>query len=530
MAVRQRKTNLITEFGDFQTPPALACAATHVLRGLGLVPRSILEPTCGRGAFVVAAAASFPEAESIIGIDINPDHLRAAGSAAAQSDSRVELRQGNFFRTDWKRVVSKDRGPWLIVGNPPWVTSTELSALESDNLPVKSNFHGRLGIEAITGKSNFDISEWMLLRYLDWLEGSAGAIAVLCKTAVARKILLHAWKKKITLRSARIYKIDALEHFGAAVDACFFVLELHPKTHTLGCDIFDSLQAMVPSHTIGFLDGHIISDVRLFNRHRDLLGREDHYTWRSGIKHDCSKVMELKTTPQGYVNGIGEAVCVEDAFLFPMLKSSDIGNGRTHCRGAMVVTQQFIGEDTGHIRADAPATWNYLTRHAALLEKRGSVIYKNKPAFSIFGVGPYSFAPWKVAISGFYKKLHFTKIGPINGRPVVFDDTVYFLPCRSELEASFLESLLSSEPAHNFYHSMIHWEDKRPITVDILKRLSLQKLAAQLGRQHDYAGFARSKDQLLFAFPPTGSDASPLTVGGEGTALYESGAAGDVRA
>jgi hypothetical protein len=28
---------------------------------------------------------------------------------------------------------------------------------------------------------------------------------------------------------------------------------------------------------------------------------------------------------------------------------------------------------------------------------------------------------------------------------------------------------------------MIHWDDKRPITVDILKRLSIEKLAARLG-------------------------------------------------
>ena len=40
-------------------------------------------------------------------------------------------------------------------------------------------------------------------------------------------------------------------------------------------------------------------------------------------------------------------------------------------------------------------TWSYLQRHSALLDRRGSVIYKNKPAFSIFDVGSHSFAPWK---------------------------------------------------------------------------------------------------------------------------------------
>ncbi len=62
IATRQRKTKAVTEFGDFQTPPALAIAATQLLGRLGIQPRSILEPTCGQGAFLTAAAAGFPEA------------------------------------------------------------------------------------------------------------------------------------------------------------------------------------------------------------------------------------------------------------------------------------------------------------------------------------------------------------------------------------------------------------------------------------------------------------------------------------
>jgi hypothetical protein len=209
--------------------------------------------------------------------------------------------------------------------------------------------------------------------------------------------------------------------------------------------------------------------------------------------------MELMKTPDGYRNGLGETVAIEECALFPMLKSSDIGNGRIECRAAMVVTQSFVGENTSHLRTSAPRTWEYLERHDNLLGDRGSIIYRNKPAYSIFGVGPYTFAPWKVAISGFYKKLHFVKIGPVNGKPVVFDDTIYFLPCWSEAEAEFIDSLLRSEPAQAFLQSMIHWDEKRPVTVEILKRLSIQKLAAMLGREEDYFRFAECQEQPLFA-------------------------------
>jgi hypothetical protein len=70
-----------------------------------------------------------------------------------------------------------------------------------------------------------------------------------------------------------------------------------------------------------------------------------------------------------------------------------------------------------------------------LLAKRGSSIYRDKPDFSIFGVGEYTFSPWKVAIAGMYKSLGFVKVGMRDGKPIVFDDTTNFLPCPSEAAA-----------------------------------------------------------------------------------------------
>jgi phosphoserine phosphatase len=91
------------------------------------------------------------------------------------------------------------------------------------------------------------------------------------------------------------------------------------------------------------------------------------------------------------------------------------------------------------------------------------------------------------------------KIGPLNGNPVVFDDTIYFLSCWSEAEAEFIESLLNSRIAHEFLQSMIHWDEKRPVTVEILKRLSIRRLAAVLGHEEDYVRFTESQELPLFA-------------------------------
>ena len=82
-----------------------------------------------------------------------------------------------------------------------------------------------------------------------------------------------------------------------------------------------------------------------------------------------------------------------------------------------------------------------------------------------------------MAISGLYKRLVFTAIGPVDGRPVVFDDTVSFLPCDSEEEAQRIAGLLHTPRAQEFLNAMIFWSDKRPITTGVLRRLSLRALS-----------------------------------------------------
>jgi hypothetical protein len=478
----------VVEFGDFQTPVSLARSATEALKRAGIKPLSILEPTCGKGAFLAAAAAAFPDAGIIIGVDINAEHL-ASASGHVRHDGRIRVQSGDFFTTTWDAVLDQGCDPWLILGNPPWVTNSRLGALDSRNLPEKSNHQGLTGIEALTGKSNFDISEWMLLRYLEWLEHRRGAIGVLCKTAVARKVLLAAWKRDYPIKQARMHRIDAAAEFGVAVDACLLVIETDGQNRSNSCELFDKLEDKSPSRVLAYQQGHLVNDAKAFERSRDLLGPEDSYVWRSGIKHDCARIMELKPSGAAFVNGLGETVSLESRFLFPLLKSSDVGNGRTHPRAMMLVPQQSVGQDTADLERQAPLTWSYLQRHRALLEKRASSIYRNKPPFSIFGVGPYSFSPWKIAISGFYKKIRFVRVCPVDGLPVVFDDTVYFLPCSSKDEADFLFAVLTSEAAADFFRAMISWDEKRPVTVEMLRRLSIEKLAKKLRLDRKYAQF-----------------------------------------
>ena len=380
------------QYGDFQTPVELARKVVEVLKqNHGIDPDIIIEPTCGKGGFIIASYEGFKKS-NILGFEINPEYVDEANSSLKKisATNRVEINESDFFRTDWRKILSSLQGYILVIGNPPWVTNSELGVLNSTNLPEKSNFQNRKGIEAITGSGNFDISEWMLLQHIKWLLKREGAIAFLCKYAVARKVMRQARQSIEHRFFGYIHPIDAKAYFGASVEACLFVL-----TTDLGnadCEVYESLDSVKPSHMIGERDGFIVSDTYHYEKWRYLRSQDQRYIWRSGIKHDCSKIMELQPVGDCYKNGLGETIKLEKDYIYPLLKSSDLGNGRINSyRKVVLITQKTVGEDTSKIKEIAPNTWKYLVEHREYFDKRRSSIYNNKPYLSIFGIGPLLF-------------------------------------------------------------------------------------------------------------------------------------------
>ena len=463
------------EFGDFQTPLELAKRVCQKLNELGVSPATVIEPTCGVGAFVEASALTFPSAQKIIGVEVNKvylDELENRKKRFFQSE-RINLMQGDFFDFNWKKLVDVE-GSLLVIGNFPWVTNSQQGAIGGANLPAKINFQNHSGFDAMTGKSNFDISEWMLIQVANWMRNRHGYLAMLIKTSVARKFLSHLHSEEIGVLRSAIYGIDARYYFDVSVEACLLFCEFDAQSHNYDYDIYESFDS-AKSQRVGHRNGITVRDLDTFERLSEYYGHSK-TKWRSGIKHDCSDVMEFQKVGKGYINGLGESIEVESTYLYPLLKGSDVANNRIdQTNRYTLVTQKTVGEPTSPIKKLAPKTWDYLESHAKYLNERKSRIYQDNPRFSIFGVGPYTFTPYKIAICGLYKKLEFRLIRQIENKPVVFDDTVYFLSFNTEQDANKIFKILSSPLARDFYSALIFWDEKRPIKSSVLNSLNLQQ-------------------------------------------------------
>lgn len=470
------------EFGDFQTPLSLARRVAALIKQDVSHVGTIVEPTCGVGAFLQATAELFGKSPNYWGFDVNADYVNAAGAALARiGPPATTVQQRDFYTVNWREFLREQSGPLLIIGNLPWITNAGMGVIGGSNLPEKSNFQGHGGFAAKTGKANFDISEWMLMRLLEALQGTRAAIAMLCKTATARKVLRHAWLNGLDAGPSSLHLIDAAAEFGVSVDACLLYTHTGIRATESTATVYRTLSFDEPLQTFGLFAGELVSDIDAYRALRDLDGLE-YRKWRSGVKHDAAKVMEFTCDNGSFVNGLGERCELEDDYIFPLLKSSDLANGRLRPTRFVLLTQRRVTDPTDEIKRSAPKTWRYLLDHAKQLDKRGSSIYAKRARFAVFGIGDYSFAPAKVAISGLYKNFQFQAVGSTGGKPIMVDDTCYFIPCDSKSEAEFFASLLNSETAQRFISALVFTDAKRPVTIDVLKRIDLKKLAEHAGQ------------------------------------------------
>ncbi len=471
------------EYGDFQTNINLSDNVCNLLKNQNTTPEIIIEPTCGKGNFIISSLNKFENIKFIYGVEIYKPYVWETKFAILNyflkkknsNLPEISIYHYNVFDFDFKKISKKHKDQKiLIIGNPPWVTNSKLSSLGSDNLPLKSNFKNHNGLDAITGKGNFDIGEYISIKLISIFSKLNGNFAFLVKNSVAKNMLLEQNKTRYQISSIKQFDIDAKKEFNVSVNACLFLCSLNNKPDVTIAEYNFYTRKLIREY--GWVNNKFVADIDLYLKSENIDGKFP-FVWRQGVKHDASKIMELENVNGHYLNNNKETVEIEKDLVYALLKSSDLkGAIIDKSRKYTIITQKKIGQETKYIKELYPKTYNYLFSNIAYFSKRKSSIYKGKPIFSIFGIGDYSFKPYKVAIAGMYKTTIFSLVKPIDNKPVMLDDTCYFIGFETLIEAEITQTLLNKELAQNFIQSIAFKDAKRMITKDLLMRIDLNAI------------------------------------------------------
>lgn len=455
--------------GDFQTPEELACAVWQTLDASQF--DLVIEPTFGLGSFL----ATLPDActANVVGWEIHDDYYQTANNklqAQTQSTS-LRLFHGDVFAASHEDIKPAPAASVLVIGNPPWVTNSEQGVLGGNNTGRKYNLKTLPGFDAMTGKSNFDISEAIILHFVELLKGRCrfAQFALLTKFSVLRN-LFRFLAPHSYIGDFEFHQIDSSRYFKAAVDAGLLKFKISadiPLRQT--CPVYRNISGERIGE-VGLIDGQLVYDLATYRRTAFMESkRRSGYVWRQGVKHDLSKVMELTETADGLRNGLGEKAEIEESILYQLYKSSDLYHGR-ESRYVVPVYQRDLKDTLDELPVRFPKLCRYLTKHKIHFDGRKSSIYKNRPAFSIFGIGDYTHLKYKVAIGSFYTEPVFQLLEP-TPRPVVVDDTGYMIATDDYAEAVYVFAVLNLNCTKQFLMSVSHPSDKRRFSKEVLARV-----------------------------------------------------------
>ncbi len=454
--------------GDFQTPQALASLVWKTLDPSQF--DLIIEPTFGTGAFL----RTLPETSRgmVLGWEIHQDYYQAT-KGALNTDPKhngTKLFQRDVFEIRSSDIPAGQLSTVLVIGNPPWVTNAEQSALGGQNTGTKRNLKGLSGLEAKTGKANFDISEGIILHLVDLLRDiRLVQFAFLGKFTVLRN-LMRFLRSNRNVGGFEFHRIDALEHFGAAVDAGLIKFQVGSSVR-LGteCRIFASIAGPVESE-VELVSGGFVYDTAAYRRNAFVERFSSPvYIWRQGIKHDLGDILELTEAAGSLVNRLGEKVEVESETLYHLHKSSDIFHGRS-ARFLIPIYQRDLKDTLEDLPQRYPLLYSYLLRHQPAFANRKSSIYRNKNPFAVFGIGDYTHASYKIAVGGLYSEPVFRLLQP--GRyPVAVDDTSYAISTNEYELAQYIFAVLNLKSSREFLKSISYRGDKRTFSKEVLSRV-----------------------------------------------------------
>ncbi|MGB9830141.1 MAG: Eco57I restriction-modification methylase domain-containing protein [Thermotoga caldifontis] len=151
---------------------------------------------------------------------------------------------------------------------------------------------------------------------------------------------------------------------------------------------------------------------------------------------------------------------IEPDLLYPLLRGRDVKRWKAEPSAMILMVQDPVkrrGIDEQELQERYPRTYGYLKQFEDVLRKRS--VYERYfkrsgqdggevetgPFYSMFDVGDYTFAPWKVVWTR-VAKIEAAVVETAGGKPIIPQETITLVSCSSPEEAHYIAALVNSSP------------------------------------------------------------------------------------
>jgi hypothetical protein len=392
-----------------------------------------------------------------------------------------------------------------IVGNPPWINWEHLpDGYRQSIKPVWERYglfpHG--GMDTILGKGKKDISMLMTFTVMDGLLRAGGKLGFIITQSVFKTAgsgqgfrrfrIPQPNSQFVPLKVLHVDDMVALQPFeGASNRTAVMVLKkgeptTYPVPYTLwrkkkgvrftyDSSLAEALSATVRLNfaaepvdpndpTSPWLTAHPHAFMAIYK----VRGKSDYkahagaYTgganavyWVEIIDRRPDGLVLVRNLTQGAKVQVPEVVeAVEPDLLYPLLRGRDVQRWKAEPSACILMVQdpeKRRGYSEEWLQENYPRTYGYLKRFEEVLRKRRSrgisdMVRKGAPFYTMFAVGPYTFAPWKVVWRYVASDFIVAVAEPYNGRLIVPNEKLMLVACENDQEAHYLCATLNSSP------------------------------------------------------------------------------------
>ena len=427
---------------------------------------TVLDPTCGEGAFLEAFVALARRE----GIGITREALaRLHGVEIVEADKRrllegmgarhgVNLAEDNITTADFITAIVPGRYD-VIVGNPPWINFTDLPG----DLKAKwgpAYIRHQLVTDkrnVLLGGSRADVATLVVKKALDDLLANGGRAAFFIPLSLffnsgANDLFrpfpgsAHGYRVVRLWDFGREPVFDGIStRYGAALFDRKGVQTWPVETDVRNGGTWTRLYSAASDHRTGPWHQRETPDIDALTAPAIEIGPSQRP--RQGVNTcGANDIFIFERDGNRLRNGLGEERELEEELLFPLMNAGNFGRPPSGPQRWILVPHDA--------RSGRPLTWDaiarygcvaaYLSQHReALTRRKGTLINAHIGRghwWSLLGVGPYSFAPWKVAWEALGRKSFTPAV--LGGRWQGNQALHAFCPCTSVHEAEALAAAL----------------------------------------------------------------------------------------
>lgn len=533
--------------GEYYTPDWLA---EHTLRRLDYDGTGrLLDPACGSGTFLVHALQRIQKnginnpLDYLAGIDINPLACLSAKVnlllAVKKPPAKLPI-----YCTDSLFKQAEIGQFEYIAGNPPWVNWETLPVdyrQKTKYLWEQYHLFPHTGFESILGKGKKDIS--LLLTYIsmdNYLSnngklgfviteatlktGGAGEgfrrfqindspIAVLSVDDMSRmrpfsgaetRTLVITLQKGTRSQFPVPYFLWKPKDGGRSIKENWSLEKVYNKVQ-----IVDFVAEPVAGVKSAWMSGRpaAIPATRKLRGQSDYHAHAGVYTgganavfWLNILAQE-GDLLRVQNDIEGSKLSVKEIeASIEAEFVFPLLRGRDVTRWQASPTANILLVQNpetRQGYDPDWLRENYPKTYAYLAQFEAILRSRATFkryFKAGAPFYSMFDVGDYTFAPYKVVWKGFgTSTMQAAVIASIDGKPIMTNQAMHpFIGLDDEDEAHFIAACLNSAPFEYAVISHTQAGGKSFAQAGILERLRIPHYDSKNSVHNDLMQLSRN--------------------------------------